>query len=171
MTWVSVLHEVEEVLARDMPRTAVRISRLLSTPTGPLAVVCDPGWGIHRARATHLSPRPTPRTPISESKSDPGVTVGTPISESESDPGVTLGTPISESASQDGGMADYRTEHARSIEDPEGYWAEQAKLVDWIKQPRRILDDDHPAVLPVVPRRDPEHLLQRARPARGPRQR
>ncbi len=41
-------------------------------------------------------------------------------------------------------MADYRTEHARSIADPEGYWAEQAGLVDWIKAPRRILDDDHP---------------------------
>ncbi len=41
-------------------------------------------------------------------------------------------------------MADYRTEHARSIEDPEGYWAEQAGLVDWIKKPGRILDDDHP---------------------------
>jgi len=41
-------------------------------------------------------------------------------------------------------MADYRSEHARSIEDPEGYWAEQAQLVDWIKKPRRILDDDHP---------------------------
>jgi propionyl-CoA synthetase len=41
-------------------------------------------------------------------------------------------------------MADYRTEHARSIEDPEGYWAEQAELVDWIKKPRRVLDDDHP---------------------------
>ncbi len=42
------------------------------------------------------------------------------------------------------GPADYRTEHARSIEDPEGYWAEQAGLVDWIKNPSRILDDDHP---------------------------
>ena len=41
-------------------------------------------------------------------------------------------------------MADYRTEHARSIEDPEGYWAEQAGLVDWIKKPQRVLDDDHP---------------------------
>ena len=41
-------------------------------------------------------------------------------------------------------MADYRTEHARSIEDPEGYWAEQAGLVDWIKKPKRVLDDDHP---------------------------
>ena len=41
-------------------------------------------------------------------------------------------------------MADYRTEHARSIEDPEAYWADQAHLVDWIKKPGRILDDDHP---------------------------
>ena len=41
-------------------------------------------------------------------------------------------------------MADYRTEHARSIQDPEGYWGEQALLVDWIKKPTRVLDDDHP---------------------------
>ena len=41
-------------------------------------------------------------------------------------------------------MSDYRTAHSRSIEDPEAYWAEQASLVDWIKQPRRILDDDNP---------------------------
>ncbi len=40
-------------------------------------------------------------------------------------------------------MADYRTEHARSIADPEAYWAEQARLVDWIQKPRRILDSDH----------------------------
>ncbi len=40
-------------------------------------------------------------------------------------------------------MGDYRSEHARSIEDPEGYWGEQAALVDWIKKPRRVLDDDH----------------------------
>ena len=41
-------------------------------------------------------------------------------------------------------MSDYRTAHARSIEDPEAYWAEQAELVSWIKKPRRILDDDNP---------------------------
>jgi propionyl-CoA synthetase len=41
-------------------------------------------------------------------------------------------------------MADYRTEHARSIEDPEGYWAEQARFVDWIKKPRKVLDDERP---------------------------
>ncbi len=41
-------------------------------------------------------------------------------------------------------MVDYRTEHARSIEDPEGYWGEQAALVDWIRKPTRVLDDDRP---------------------------
>ncbi|MGA8995198.1 MAG: propionyl-CoA synthetase [Nocardioidaceae bacterium] len=41
-------------------------------------------------------------------------------------------------------MVDYRAEHARSIEDPEGYWGEQAALVDWIKKPKRVLDDDRP---------------------------
>ena len=40
--------------------------------------------------------------------------------------------------------ADYRTAYTRSIEDPDGYWAEQAGLVDWIKKPSRVLDDDHP---------------------------
>jgi propionyl-CoA synthetase len=41
-------------------------------------------------------------------------------------------------------MADYRNEYARSIEDPEAYWAEQAGLVDWIKRPKRVLDADSP---------------------------
>jgi propionyl-CoA synthetase len=35
----------------------------------------------------------------------------------------------------------YREEYDRSIRDPEGYWAEQAALVDWIKKPRQVLDD------------------------------
>ncbi|MBA2464547.1 MAG: AMP-binding protein, partial [Nocardioidaceae bacterium] len=41
-------------------------------------------------------------------------------------------------------MSDYHAEHARSISDPEGYWGEQALLVDWIRKPSRILDSDHP---------------------------
>lgn len=41
-------------------------------------------------------------------------------------------------------MADYRTEHARSIADPEGFWGEQAKLVTWAKKPTRVLDADRP---------------------------
>ena len=41
-------------------------------------------------------------------------------------------------------MADYQETYARSIEDRDEFWAEQAKLVDWIKKPQRILDDDRP---------------------------
>ncbi|MGN6574895.1 MAG: propionyl-CoA synthetase [Nocardioides sp.] len=41
-------------------------------------------------------------------------------------------------------MADYRTEHERSITDPEGFWGEQARLVDWVRRPTRVLDKDRP---------------------------
>lgn len=41
-------------------------------------------------------------------------------------------------------MADYRTEHARSIADPEGFWGEQATLVTWMKKPTRVLDAERP---------------------------
>ncbi len=41
-------------------------------------------------------------------------------------------------------MADYRSEHARSIADPESYWGEQAGLVDWIRPPSRVLDAERP---------------------------
>ena len=39
-------------------------------------------------------------------------------------------------------MGDYSDAYARSIEDPDGYWAEQAGLIDWIRKPQRILDRD-----------------------------
>ena len=38
---------------------------------------------------------------------------------------------------QGGGMADYRATYERSISDPEGFWGEQAGLVDWIQRPRQ----------------------------------
>ena len=41
-------------------------------------------------------------------------------------------------------MGDYRATYDRSLADPEGFWGEQARLVDWIKKPRRVLDDDAP---------------------------
>jgi propionyl-CoA synthetase len=37
-------------------------------------------------------------------------------------------------------IGSYRATYDRSIEDPEGFWAEQAGLVDWIKKPKQILD-------------------------------
>ena len=35
----------------------------------------------------------------------------------------------------------YREAYDRSITDPEGFWADQASLVTWIKKPQRVLDD------------------------------
>jgi propionyl-CoA synthetase len=41
-------------------------------------------------------------------------------------------------------MGDYRAEYDRSLSDPEGYWGDQAGLVDWIRKPKRVLDDSRP---------------------------
>ncbi len=34
-------------------------------------------------------------------------------------------------------MSVYSREYERSISDPEGFWADQAGLVDWFKRPSR----------------------------------
>jgi propionyl-CoA synthetase len=38
----------------------------------------------------------------------------------------------------------YARAHRRSIEDPEGFWGEAARGIDWITQPRKVLDDSRP---------------------------
>ncbi len=38
----------------------------------------------------------------------------------------------------------YSEAFQRSIDDPAGFWGEQAGLVDWIARPRQVLDDSHP---------------------------
>ncbi len=38
----------------------------------------------------------------------------------------------------------YEDEYRRSIEDPEGFWAEQANAIHWHVPPAKILDYDHP---------------------------
>jgi len=38
----------------------------------------------------------------------------------------------------------YASAHRRSLEDPAGFWAEAAADIDWIRRPRRVLDDDAP---------------------------
>ena len=35
----------------------------------------------------------------------------------------------------------YRAEHARSLKDPDGFWAEQAAKLDWSKRWGKVLDD------------------------------
>src|SRR5688572_20082891 len=34
----------------------------------------------------------------------------------------------------------YRALHARSLSDPEGFWLEQGRAIDWTKPPTRALD-------------------------------
>src|SRR2546430_17185482 len=41
-------------------------------------------------------------------------------------------------------MTTYREFHRRSIEDKEGFWAEQAKLVHWERPPVKVLDYRRP---------------------------
>ncbi|QNK73411.1 propionate--CoA ligase [Variovorax sp. PAMC28562] len=41
-------------------------------------------------------------------------------------------------------MSRYEDFHARSIEDPDGFWAEQAQLIDWQTPPKQILDASNP---------------------------
>src|SRR5437899_5671476 len=47
-------------------------------------------------------------------------------------------------------MTTYREFHRRSIEDKEGFWAEQAKLVHWEKPPEKVLDQSRPPLARCV---------------------
>src|SRR5262245_834354 len=40
-------------------------------------------------------------------------------------------------------MEEYRRLYQRSLEDPEGFWAEQAKIVDWFHPWHQVLDADY----------------------------
>ncbi len=37
-------------------------------------------------------------------------------------------------------MADYRSIYQRSIDDPEGFWSEAARDIDWYSPPKKIFD-------------------------------
>ncbi|CAA9357942.1 MAG: Acetyl-CoA synthetase [uncultured Nocardioidaceae bacterium] len=39
-------------------------------------------------------------------------------------------------------MGSYRDAYQASISDPQSFWGRQAELVDWIRKPQRVLDDD-----------------------------
>jgi propionyl-CoA synthetase len=41
-------------------------------------------------------------------------------------------------------MTGYDEVYRRSLEDPEGFWREAAGLIDWFREPERILDDSKP---------------------------
>ncbi len=41
-------------------------------------------------------------------------------------------------------MEEYEEMHRRALEDPEGYWGEQAELLDWFEKPKKTLEWDLP---------------------------
>jgi propionyl-CoA synthetase len=48
-------------------------------------------------------------------------------------------------------MAGYEQTYRRSLEDPEGFWAEQAQAIDWIRRPSQILDRSSPPFVSWFP--------------------
>ena len=58
-------------------------------------------------------------------------------------------------------MGRYAHDFDRSLADPEGFWGDAAKAIDWDKRLGPRARSRAPAVRPVVRRRDAEHLLQR----------
>ncbi len=48
-------------------------------------------------------------------------------------------------------MTTYKAFHQRSIEQPDSFWAEQAQLIDWHKQPQQILDYSQPPFVKWFP--------------------
>ena len=41
-------------------------------------------------------------------------------------------------------MGRYRDEYRRSVEDPAGFWGEQARRIDWVRKPANVLDESRP---------------------------
>ena len=59
----------------------------------------------------------------------------------------------------------YHEVHARSLADPEGFWAEAAREIDWIEPAKNVFDPVVGRLWPLVLGRRRQHLLQRARPS------
>src|SRR5258708_8848016 len=46
----------------------------------------------------------------------------------------------------------YHEVHARSLRDPEGFWADAAREIDWIEPAKRIFDSTTPPYRPCITR-------------------
>ena len=69
------------------------------------------------------------------------------------------------------GASHYAEIYASWKRDPEGFWADAARDIDWIEQPKRIFDASPRHLRPLVRGRGDEYLLQLPRPACGARAR
>ena len=97
---------------------------------GEIEVGLAEAWGIATHSRLCLNPRPMADSPSIESLSQENRVFDPPEAFAGS---AHLG-------SRDAYEALYR----RSIEDPEGFWAEQARALDWFKEPSTVLEWDPP---------------------------
>jgi|TARA_B100001964_G_scaffold204893_1_gene234945 propionyl-CoA synthetase len=44
----------------------------------------------------------------------------------------------------------YTEEYEKSIQQPESYWDEKAKDLDWFRFPKQILSEDEPSILDEI---------------------
>ena len=61
-------------------------------------------------------------------------------------------------------MSGYRQTYDQWRADPQAFWAKAAREISWIRAPETDLRPRRRRLRPLVPRRPPERLLQRARP-------
>ena len=62
--------------------------------------------------------------------------------------------------------SDYHKVYESWKKDPEGFWSEAAKAIDWVKPADKVFDPDTGVYGPLVRGRRMQHLLQLPRPAR-----
>ena len=62
------------------------------------------------------------------------------------------------------GNGAYRAAYQQSLSDPDAFWGEAAKAIDWITPPHRVLDGDRPPAPRPHPWGDSE-AARRGRPA------
>ncbi len=61
----------------------------------------------------------------------------------------------------------YREVYAAATADPNAFWAEAARGIDWDVEPTTVLDDySTPPFYPLVLRRNDEHGMERSRSPR-----
>ena len=63
-------------------------------------------------------------------------------------------------------MGRFDETYRRSLEDPEGFWAEAAQAIDWDEPWERVLDDSRAPFYRWFAGGTAQHVPQRARPPR-----
>ena len=79
--------------------------------------------------------------------------------------GVDAAVPAPEAIRRAANLQDVVAEHARSLKDPDGFWAEQARRFRWSVPWSAGAGVERPRP-PLVPRGEDQHRRQRTRPAR-----